>query len=247
VASSASTKKQQSLSSLYDSAVRQPATKPQLLTQLPGSLFTSPGFIMGLIAVEFLYGLFLFAVMSTSKRHREEARAAAAELHANAGPVEPPLAPKIEAEVKPEPVAEAEPAAKPETTASTQEKPKVEPEASKAPPSDSPTVALTKPPDEPPQSTNSKASQKSNNDKKEVALATPEPTPTKVETVAKSPVSLFPSLGPLIDPLKDSRLKSEGDTLTIQVAAGPHIFDPARDIADAPRALAEVRETLPPK
>ena len=61
-----------------------------------------------------------------------------------------------------------------------------------------------------------------------------------MEAVAKSPPSLFPELGPLIDPLQDSRLKSGDDTLTIQVAAGPHIFDPARDIADAPRALAEV-------
>jgi regulation of enolase protein 1 (concanavalin A-like superfamily) len=30
------------------------------------------------------------------------------------------------------------------------------------------------------------------------------------------------------------------DAFTLQVAAGPHIFDPTRDIADAPRALTEV-------
>lgn len=244
MASSASTKKRQTLSSIDDSKGRSPSTQPQLLTQLPGSLFTSPGFIMGLIALEFLYGLFLFAVMSTSKRHREEARATAAELQAKGGPVESLPPPKIEVAVKPEPAAEAEPAPQPETTASTSDKPKDEPEPkpepSKAPQSDSLTIAQSNAKVAPPETANMLVDQKGKKDDKEVALATPEPTPTKLEAVEKSPLSLFPALGRLIDPLQDSQLKAGDDTVTIQVAAGPHIFDAARDIADAPRALAEV-------
>ncbi|SIN94571.1 Regulation of enolase protein 1, concanavalin A-like superfamily [Singulisphaera sp. GP187] len=234
MASSTSTKKRQSLSAIEEGVGRSPAAKPQLLNQLPGSLFNSPGFIMGLIAFEFLYGLFLFAVMSTNKRHRAEARAAA-ELYANVGPVEPPLAPKIETEAKPTPV--TEPAGKTEgTPASTPEIAKVEPEASIP----SKLASQTVTPSEPAPKTSTNAPRKRGNEPKAVALATPEPTPTKVEAVEKSPLALFPSLGPLIDPLQDSLLKKSDETLTIQVAAGAHIFDATRDIVDAPRALAEV-------
>lgn len=56
----------------------------------------------------------------------------------------------------------------------------------------------------------------------------------------KNPLSIFPLLGPLVDPLQDSLVTKGDETLTIQVAAGAHIFDATRDITDAPRALAEV-------
>ena len=179
--------------------VRPSATKPQLLTELPGSLFASPGFIMGLIAVEFLYGLFLFAVMSTSKRHREEAGRPQPNSTPTRVRFQPPLALKIEAEVKPEPVAKAEPAAKPETTASTRRNRRSSPRRRKPRHRTAQRSPRPRPRSEPPQTTNSKASQKSKNDKNEVALVTPEPTPTKVEAVAKSCL-LFPELGPLSTP-----------------------------------------------
>ncbi|WP_406700428.1 DUF1349 domain-containing protein [Singulisphaera sp. Ch08] len=213
---------------------RSPTGKPQLLTQLPGSLFTSPGFIMGLIAVEFLYGLLLFAVMSTNKRHRSEDQAAS-ELYASAGPVEPPLP----AVVKPEPVSTA--AAKEGVTAtSTPENEKVTPEAATAPKLASQTVAQTEASKEPSQNTPLNEARETLDDKKVVARASPEPTPTKLEAVEKKPLSIYPPLGLLIDPLQDSVVKQGDNTVTIQVAAGPHIFDATRDIADAPRALADV-------
>lgn len=192
---------------------------------------------MGLIALEFLYGLFLFAVMSTNKRHREEARAAA-ELHANTAPVEPPLAPKIEAVAKPVPV--SEPATSEVTTTALPTQEKVEPEASKTATLESQTLIQNKATNELTQKSNTEPNREARNDKKTVALATPEPPPTKVKIADKNPLSIFPLLGPLVDPLQDSLVTKGDETLTIQVAAGAHIFDATRDITDAPRALAEV-------
>lgn len=217
-------------------------------------MFTTPGFIMGLIALEFVYGLFLFAVMSTNKRHREEAKAkAATELLAKSESAGPPLTPKLEPEPKPEaavkPEAAGDSPAKTGTTVAREEKAKGDPEPSKAGAASNPSVAPNPAVVEAPPSpaTNAKPKEPSKPDTKtdvaknnQVALATHQLTPTKVEAVAKAPLSLFPELGPLIDPLQDSSLKRDDDTLTIQVAPGPHIFDANRDIVDAPRSLAEV-------
>src|SRR3954453_13522805 len=68
-----------------DAGGRSNGAAPQLLAQLPGSLFNSPGFIMGIVAFEILYGLFLFAVMSSSRKDR-----AAADLYAEAPATQPP-------------------------------------------------------------------------------------------------------------------------------------------------------------
>jgi regulation of enolase protein 1 (concanavalin A-like superfamily) len=199
-----------------------------LLSLLPGTFVTSPGFITGIVVFEFLYGLLLFAIMSTTRREAPEVvpepefyavaprPKAPSPEPAKAAPIvpakteskppaktEPKPAPKTE----PKPPAKTQPAAKepPVTVAVASPTPAVAPKVPAAP--------VTKP-------------------------SQPPPTVAVNETPRGAPI-LGP-LGPLIDPLQDCRVVREAEGVTIVVPAALHIFGPDGKVNNSPRAMTEV-------
>jgi len=214
-----------------DGSARSSSGAPQLLSQIPGSLFTSPGFIVGIVAFELLYGLFLFAVMASSKRDR-----AAADAYVEAAPTPSPRIALVEpAErstreptkpeaAKPEPSRESSAPAPPAKEAAArpaaQETPKPAPSADK--------------PAKKKKSGNRKKGARGSD--KTVALA---PSPRPADLAPRVQPTIAP-LGPLIDPLRDCLVKADADGVTITVPPGLHVFNAQRDVDDAPRALADV-------
>ena len=43
-------------------------SRPESTSQLPGTFFTSPGFILGIVIVELMYGFVLFIALSGSRK-----------------------------------------------------------------------------------------------------------------------------------------------------------------------------------
>lgn len=187
---------------------------------------------MGLVAIEFLYGLFLFAVMSTGKNHRADATDGT-ELYAEATPAEPRFVPKPEAVPVPSTPASPE-----------QDQPqiakKIEEETPKPLASDTQAAAPKVVKNEKPEDSTPEKVRGKEDEDKAVAAAIPEPPPTKPDVVVAKPPTTLPPLGALIDPIGDSKASLADGIFTIGVAAGPHIFDPLREIVDAPRALTEI-------
>ena len=212
-----------------DALARAGGGRPQLLSQLPCSLYCSPGFIAGIAVFELLFALVLFGVMSTKRREpvvlESEPVVEAAPL-APTPVVEPPKAedkaqvpivankageaPKQEKAPEPAAVGEAkkpqEPA-KTETTVANAAAPTPTP----APvPTPAPAVATT-------------------------ASPTPPPTPE----VAPAEEEIFGTLGTLIDPLQDCKVQRDGKSVTFQIPPTLHIFHPDGNVNDAPRALMD--------
>jgi len=243
VASSVSTKRRQNGVGNEEGLGRSSTSKPQLLSQLPRSIFTSPGFIMGLVAMELLYGLFLFAVMTTRKRNRIEAEANAA-LYAQAAPAEssiPHVEPAPAAHSPTEPTHRTDSAAPnpPEPATTPAPAPKIAAQTAATTPPKTEPVDEPKPKPKPKKGGKSKRGEPAA--KTELAAATPLPTPESLEEAQKpKSTATFPQLGALIDPLQDTTVSSEDGMVIIKVASGAHVFDPSHGIADAPRALTEV-------
>ena|GEM_PF-1204331 len=242
MASSTSSKKRQPGLVPEDGVARPPGARPQLIDQLPKSIFTSPGVIAGIVAFELLYGMVLFGVMSSVKRQRLEEQKKA--LVAKVERVEPPLAahpapsnPPSKAEQageeketskvvesKPRPRSKTKAGSETQTAvASTSDSPPVTAESK-----GTPTQADAKP---------SRSETSSKSEQGKLAMASPTPAPT---TIDEPPPTSFPGLGDLIDPLRDSKITATSDTVTIKVASGPHVFDAMRGLADAPRSMTEV-------
>jgi len=229
--------------------VRPPGARPQLIDQLPKSIFTSPGIIAGIVAFELLYGMVLFGVMSSVKRQRleEQKKALLAKverveppLAAHPAPSNPPSKPEqtgeeketskvVETESRPKSKAKAKSASESQTSVASTSDPASRTAESRP----SPALAEVK-------STKSEASSKTEQEK--LAMASPTPAPNTIEEPPpkEDPPISFPGLGDLIDPLKDSKITATSDTVTIKVASGPHVFDAMRGLADAPRSMTEV-------
>ncbi|MBV8610322.1 MAG: hypothetical protein JO034_23045, partial [Singulisphaera sp.] len=43
-------------------------SRPESMSQLPGTFFTSPGFILGIVIVELVYGIVLFIALSGPRK-----------------------------------------------------------------------------------------------------------------------------------------------------------------------------------
>lgn len=198
---------------------RPPGAPPQLLSEIPGSAFTSPGFIVGIIAVEFLYGLVLFAMMS-GKKKEVEVDLEPIHYSVTVVPKAHVATPKVEATPAPKEATKATASAS--TTAANQpaSAPSV---ATTAQPSATPQPAATPEPPKPPA----------------VAAAIPTPTELPAEAPTREAPTLGP-LGPVIDPLNDCKVSKEGRGIEILIPAALHVLDPTRGIADSPRALVEV-------
>ncbi len=222
-----------------DGSARGVGIRPALLAQLPGSLFCSPGFIVGIIVVEFLYGLVLFGVMSTKRPdpvpspvHETRAAIEAPPSAAPAVPAAPVSPPAADEKI---PAVETAAAAKPDSPAPKEPAPAAEPAKSEPPstppvtasaPTPAPTPASATPAQPQPQPTT-------------VAATTPK-VPAPTEAVVPEGIPGLEPLGALIDPLNDCKLQREGKGVSLQIPATLHAFDPDRGVADAPRALTDV-------
>lgn len=225
MSNASSVKKAPVLSGAEEAAGRARGAKPQLLAQLPGSMFTSPGFILGIVAFEFLYALFLFAVMSSSKRERHDAG------NESLAYVEPaPVIPR------PTPPPEPPPSSSNEKKENTPVVLKAEEKLAKP----APAAVVAKEPAAPKvkPKKNSKKGRGKAKSKRQVAAVTPAaPAPPPPPA---APVMTFGPLGALIDPLHDTQVSADGDGVTLKVPGKAHIFDPKAAEKTAPRALTEV-------
>ncbi|MHC5536909.1 DUF1349 domain-containing protein [Singulisphaera rosea] len=202
-----------------DDKLRAPGAPPQLLSEIPGSAFTSPGFIVGIIVAEFLYGLVFFAVMSGKKKAPVEADLEP--IHYSVSHASK-ASPKVEATV----ASKVEPKSTPTAATTTSSQPNPSSSVANSPePAPTPQPAPTTTPEPPKPPT--------------LAAAIPTPTDLPPEAPAKEISTLGP-LGPIIDPLNDCKVSKEGRGIEIFVPASLHVLDPTRGIADSPRALVEV-------
>jgi len=199
----------------------------------------SPGFILGIVAVEFLYGLVLFAVMSTKRPEPPSSESEPpAVVEAPAVTTPPVVAQQASPPKLPDPQPQAESKAKakenppaPEEKVAQVTKPEPTPALSVAtepakPEPAAPAVTKPAPPPTPPQ-------------QPVAAATTASPKPDPVEEAVTANHTLGP-LGALIDPLQDCRVQREARGVIIQIPPTPHAFDPDRNVADAPRALMDV-------
>ncbi len=245
--------------SLTASASTRPHTsRPKSLSQLPGTFFTSPGFILGIVALEFLYGFVLCTAMSGSRRQQAREPSKDADLItlnlASQGRSNPTAKEQVGALTRKEstpPTPKEEKAAKPKETNSP--KPKASEVQAKrgvakapdqamgtqVPPkatTEAPASKLAKPespimPAPPPPPNYSMLPLPLPNNRLVAFVEKPQPQ-VKVEEPKLEP------LGPLIDPDHDCKVRIDPQGWTIEVPGKLHIISPEKQ--NAPRALTEV-------
>jgi regulation of enolase protein 1 (concanavalin A-like superfamily) len=237
-------------------------TQPAILDQLPPSLITSPGVIAGCAVFVLLYGIVFFAIMTQEKerRHLEMAQAELNPPHFEPSPWPKPTTssgvenprPKSDAveskgqtaATKAAPTAATAPSPKPSPPVAAP-KPAMGQAPKPAPPKPATGQAPKAAPPKPaPQPTAVASLTKPANTKPSIAppkpapKAGPAPKPTPVPTPAVQ--RTFAGLGPLIDPLHDTKLQVDPNGLTLTIPGSIHLLSPELKLRTAPRSLAEI-------
>ena len=218
-------------------------SRPESTSQLPGTFFTSPGFILGIVIVELMYGFVLFIALSGSRkappRETTSSNDELALLIATKGMPSPPLRSAVE--VPKEKEKEKEGADRPtpikeEATKSGKSKSRQPKEADTQNKSEAPMIwePLATSPD-------SSRSKPEMTQKPEMPVPPahqvamnirPEPPKLKIEEPRVGPI------GPLIDPDRDCKVSTDEEGFTIETPGKLHIITPEK--ANAPRALEKV-------
>lgn len=232
-----------------EGAPRLAGAKPQLLAQLPLSVFASPGFLAGIIAMECLYGLMLFAVMSSIKRERLISWGP--EVPAEVPRVEPLFVPRVASATPAKPVGalssmdKADGARGDKNDAAGNQDAQTK-DKSKEATSGSTVVAQNTakaPVKKAAKKKGGTRKKKQTPNKAELALASPSGTSPKTPEEPPPPPREIPTIAPLgslIDPLHGSQVLTDAEGLTIKVPKGLYIFDAKRNTETAPRALTPV-------
>ena len=218
-------------------------SRPESTSQLPGTFFTSPGFILGIVIVELMYGFVLFIALSGSRkappRETTSSNDELALLIATKGMPSPPLRSAVE--VPKEKEKEKEKADRPtpikeEATKSGKSTSRQPKEADTQNKSEAPMIwePLATSPD-------SSRSKPEMTQKPEMPVPPahqvamnirPEPPKVKIEEPRVGPI------GPLIDPDRDCKVSTDEEGFTIETPGKLHIITPEK--ANAPRALEKV-------
>jgi len=220
------TKSRLSASQLTSSIPPPLPSRPQTLSELPGTLFTSPGFILGLAGLELVYGFVLFIAVSNSKRQQViEPSSSYGGPIAVKGPndtskVVPSVAPQPPEKVaSPTPTAPGNPS-KGSDTSRPKDPVKDETPKPPEPAPVTPTQDVVNPAPTPPTP--------------QVAMTKPvEPPKVKVEEPKLEP------FGHLIDPDHDCKARRDPEGITIEIPGKLHVISPELMKHNAPRALTE--------
>jgi regulation of enolase protein 1 (concanavalin A-like superfamily) len=219
-------------------------SRPESTSQLPGTFFTSPGFILGIVIVELVYGFVLFIALSGSRKAppREITSSddeLALQIAAKGMPIPPPrLAVEVpkEKEKAKEKEADRPTPIKEEATQSGESKSRQPKEADTQTKSEAPKVS--EPLATSPDSSRSKPEMTQKPGMPvppahQVAMnIRPEPPKVKIEEPRVGPI------GPLIDLDRDCKVSTDEEGFTIETPGKPHIITPEQ--ANAPRALEKV-------